>query len=114
MKKFNIYTTKPGDVFYELKIYYSDDTGDICGYNIKDYLIYDIVSTNDKNIFLIETSNGQYKYNVDNDNLYNTYDDAKKILIKFVNKNIRKIKQEYYNRINQIKEDINYESLCNI
>lgn len=101
MSKFNIYKAKPGDVFYELTTYYKNH--DLCSYNITEYLIYSISNTNEKDTFILDTSNGKFIYK-NSMILYTSYDDAKNVLIKTANRNIREIKREYIERIKKIKE----------
>lgn len=102
MSKFSIYKAKPGDVFYELDTYYKDH--DLCSYNITEYLIYSISNTNEKDTFILDTSNGNFIYKNNQMILYTTYDDAKNALIKTANRNIREIKKEYIKRIKKIKD----------
>ena len=100
MSKFNIYKAKPGDVFYELNTYYKDH--DLCAYTINEYLIYSISNTNEKDTFILDTSNGKFIYK-NTMTLYTTYNSAKNALIKTANRNIREIKKEYIKRIKKIK-----------
>lgn len=115
MKKFSPRTANIGDKIYNLILSY-DENDNISSYVILDYTILGISNTSEYGIYIIKTDAGNLKYydiQANQDRYFSTLEDARKMLARKINKNIKKIKKETSDKLEFLNE-LKYESMCNI
>lgn len=115
MKKFSPRTANIGDKIYNLILSY-DENDNISSYVILDYTILGISNTSEYGIYIIKTDVGNLKYydiQANQDRYFSTLEDARKMLTRKINKNIKKIKKETSDKLEFLNE-LKYESMCDI
>lgn len=115
MKKFSPRTAGIGDKIYDLVLSYDEDDN-ISSYVILDYIILGISNTSETGVYIIKTDAGNLNYydiQINQSRYFSTLEDARKMLSRKINENIKKIKREASDKI-EFLNGLKYESMNNI